>query len=201
MNKNMRIDSITLYIVEDDNPDLGDLDRTAEDYDSGDASIWDDIPEGDKAKLIEKFGSIYAVSEIFARIDQARLKEYIAGELATLGIYAEAKVSHPIVNEEGQRRLDKFNSDGLWGLASDMGADDLWAEMKEQIWNLKHHLERFGVVDEPFFKDVLDATASFDFHPLHTDSSHISTFLLHSQVFHNRPLAGESSDSDGRAAV
>ena len=196
MNKNMRIDSITLYIVEDDNPDLGDLDRTAEDYDSGDASIWDDIPEGDKAKLIEKFGSIYAVSEIFARIDQARLKEYIAGELATLGIYAEAKVSQPMMSGGGPRRVDTFNSSGLWGVASDLGADDLWAEMKEQIWDLRGHLERIGVLDDIFFKEVLDAAESFDFHARHVDNTHLSTFLLQSQVFHNHRFAVENDGSD-----
>ena len=196
MNTNMRIDSITLYVVEDENPDLSYLDQTAEDHYSGDDSIWEDVSEEDKAKLIAKFGSIYAVSEIFAHIDQARLKEYIAGELATLGLFAEAKVSQPIMSGGGPRRVDTFNSSGLWGVASDLGADDLWAEMKEQIWDLKRHLERFGVLDDIFFKDVLDAAESFDFHARHLDNTHISTFLLQSQVFHNHRFAVENDGSD-----
>ena len=188
MKTKVKIDTITLHVVEDENPDLSELERTPEDHYGDDGSNWVHVSEEDQTKLIEKFGSLFAVSELFARLENQRLEEYYAREWIMLGIYAEATVSYPIYDEGGLRREETFYSTGMWGLESDSEMDYLWVELKEQIWDLQNHLKLFGITDRTFFKQVLDATEGMEIHVRHIGDTQVSTFLLQSQVFHNTPI-------------
>lgn len=76
--------------------------------------------------------------------DHKRMEELNRGDFCFLGIMAEARISYP-VNEAGDRRLETLTSGGIGGVESD--CDDSYMEEleREQLDDLKAHLETFGV--------------------------------------------------------
>jgi hypothetical protein len=59
------------------------------------------------------------------------------------GLCAVAWVSYPTSNEN--RRGECLESAGIWGIASDSGEDYIKDVAKEEVSELKTHLEMFGV--------------------------------------------------------
>jgi len=80
----------------------------------------------------------------FERIQQLE-REYFS----FIGIRAEAVVQYPIAGNPGSFRLETLTSGGLWGIESDSG-DYLKEVAKEQLEDLKQHLEQFGVDTSDF---------------------------------------------------
>jgi hypothetical protein len=79
---------------------------------------------------------------------EERLAEYEAGNFHFMGCQARAEVSYPI--GQGCRRLEQFSSGGLWGIESDSERSFLQETEKEELADLKAHLERFGVDTSDF---------------------------------------------------
>lgn len=76
--------------------------------------------------------------------NEKRLEAYHSGEWWYTGCRAEAIVSYP-VNDTGDRRMERFTSGGLWGIASDDTVEYRKEVQTEQLTDLKAHLETFGV--------------------------------------------------------
>jgi len=81
----------------------------------------------------------------FWEIDRKRLEDYENGFWCMLGCVAEAVVSYPIAGDEQNRRLETFSSRGIWGIESD--CDELTRQDfgREEIDDLKQHLQVFSV--------------------------------------------------------
>lgn len=80
----------------------------------------------------------------YIKEDMQRLEQFNSGELCVYGCIAEAEVSYP-VNANGDRRIQKFTSGGLWGIESDSDREYREETAKEQLEDLKEHLERFNI--------------------------------------------------------
>lgn len=117
----MRVDSLRIVWEYDDSPDLSYL---TQDY--------KDCSEEDREKYIKE--------------DQKRLMDYHLTVWCMMGCYVEATVSYP--TGFNSRRLETFNSGGLWGIESDSGKDYIDTIELEQIQDLKEHLSHFGVILE-----------------------------------------------------
>ena len=59
------------------------------------------------------------------------------------GICAVAEVSYSIGGNS--RRIERFQSGGLWGIESDSEQDYIEEVEQDELADLKEHLERFGV--------------------------------------------------------
>ena len=81
--------------------------------------------------------------------DYKRAEDYNNGYFSLIGIQAEAVVSYPSGN--GSRRLEWLTSAGLWGIESDSG-DYLDEVTKDELEDLKRHLEHFGVNTDNFYQ-------------------------------------------------
>lgn len=75
--------------------------------------------------------------------DQKRLRAYDRGEWWMTGCVAFAMVSTPCGS--GSRRLQEFQSGGLWGIASDESPEDKRSFEAGQLHDLRDHLESYGV--------------------------------------------------------
>lgn len=75
--------------------------------------------------------------------DRERLEQFHNGNWFMMGCYAIAHVSYPVGQDS--RRLETFRSGGLWGIESDSSKDYLNETEKEQLEDLKGHLEQFGL--------------------------------------------------------
>jgi len=75
--------------------------------------------------------------------DYERMEALQRGEWCMLGVIATAKVEYLTAN--GCRRMERFRSDGLWGVESDGNADYIREIENEQLDDLYEHLEHFGV--------------------------------------------------------
>jgi hypothetical protein len=73
--------------------------------------------------------------------DYKRMEELNNGDWQFIGIRAEAEVSYKTINGS---RLEHLTSGGLWGIESDAG-DYLNEIMKEELSDLKNHLQNFNV--------------------------------------------------------
>ena len=132
MKEKIKIESITVERINDNQPDLSWLESSVENgkIDSCQYSQKDyDEDRENTEKYIEQ--------------DQARLESYYQGNWNMLGIRAIAKVSYSIGN--GNRRLETLTSGGIWGVESDSDQDYFETLEQEELDNLKEHLETFGV--------------------------------------------------------
>jgi len=149
----VKIKSVRIKWIYDEYPDVSWLDRTAEDHYGKDGSNWDHVSDTDKAVTVEKYGSLMAACEHYARQDQERLQAFYDGEWHMAGCVARATVAY---TQKGFSvyigRREEFSSGGLWGIESD--SDDGYREEveKEQLANLKEHLEQFGVDTSDFYE-------------------------------------------------
>jgi hypothetical protein len=83
--------------------------------------------------------------------NEKRLDAYHSGEWSYQGCRAEAIVSYP-VNDTGDRRMERFSSGGLWGIASDDTGEYRQEVEKDELTDLKAHLETFGVDTSDFWQ-------------------------------------------------
>ncbi len=75
--------------------------------------------------------------------DYRRMERLNRGDWLYMGIEAEAMIKYPIGG--GNYRLQRFTSGGLWGIESDSGDDYITEVENDQLFDLKAHLETFGV--------------------------------------------------------
>ena len=118
------------------------LERSAEDH-FGEG--WSHVPDEDKAKVVEKHGSIWKACEAYARQDAERISDFRGGRWCFESCRAIAEVRYEI--SPGTYRIEHLSSPGLGGIESDAG-DDYRREIEvEQLAELSFHLGRFGVDD------------------------------------------------------
>jgi hypothetical protein len=100
---------------------------------------------------LEKKGYSKGVAEEIARSyvrnDYDRMQAYDRGDWQMQGCVAKAKVSYSL--PQG-RRIEHFQSGGLWGIESDSDGSYLLEVAKEELFDLKNHLEVFGIPLEDF---------------------------------------------------
>lgn len=75
--------------------------------------------------------------------DYRRMEALNRGEWYFLGIYAHAVVSYDI--GQGCRRMESMRSGGLWGIESDYPVDEIASVERDELADLRRHLETFGV--------------------------------------------------------
>lgn len=75
--------------------------------------------------------------------NKQRLEEFNRGDVYEVGIRAKAEVSYSTGN--GNRRIERFTSGGLWGIDSD-SEETYFEEVKaDELADLKNHLAQFNV--------------------------------------------------------
>lgn len=82
----------------------------------------------------------------YALQDYERMTRYNKNEWCYVGVYAEAEVSYPI-SSQGDRRVERFSSGGLWHIESDSDESYFSEVEQEQLDDLKRHLAKFGVTE------------------------------------------------------
>lgn len=125
----VRIDKITVKRETDDNPDLSFLQQ--------------DYAEVKNEKERQKY----------LKQDKDRLEAYNRDEWYMMGIVAEAEVSYPM-DAQGNRRIERFSSGGLWGIDSDSDEKYIKEVEEEQLDDLKAHLEVFNVDTSDFKQKI-----------------------------------------------
>jgi len=123
---------------------------------------WDHVKQETKNELIAKHGSLQAVEEHYAMQDYERMKDFQNGNFVLIGIRAECTVKYKCPNHPGSYRIETFTSAGLWGIESDSGDDYLNDVAKEQIADLKIHLNCFGVDTSGIEELTPDAIEEFE---------------------------------------
>lgn len=116
------------------------LERTAEDH-FGDG--WSHVADEDKARVIEEHGSIWKACERYAQEDAERLSDFRAGRWCFQSCVAVAEVRYVI--SAGTFRIEHLSSPGLSGIESDSDEPYQREVEVEQLGELSHHLEQFGV--------------------------------------------------------
>jgi hypothetical protein len=166
-----KIESIKIIIKGDESPDtsyLGEYTDEIADWaierSSGEyvAELPDDFeipPRGREYRFFVPYagGEEAGTKEYkeYGKQDYARSEAMNRGDWCHVGIYAEAEVSREI--GQGCRRLQSFRSSGLWGIESDSDESYIDETAREELANLKDHLESFGVDTANF--DELSAEA------------------------------------------
>ena len=87
--------------------------------------------------------------------DYERMEKLNKGDFCFIGIVANCKVKYPI--GQGSFRLENFSSSGLWGIESDSGKDYLDEVGKDELENLKFHLEKMNINTSNFDELAKDA--------------------------------------------
>lgn len=138
----MKIESIKIQQIDDPHADLSYLGEFA-----------DHIPDNiepyqiinhalEKPREFKYFIAANADNEIEAQSNYDRMQDYGKG-WHSIGITAVAIVSYPVGIIS--RRLQQFESGGLWGIDSDSNESYLNEIIKEELADLKNHLTMFGL--------------------------------------------------------
>lgn len=143
MNEKPKIEEITVKRELDNNPDLSYLGEFGNDECK--FAIEHDIGN---SRTYNYFNANNVENMIQARENYERIMEFERGEVGLIGIVAHATVSYPIDNN-GDRRREYLSSSGLWGIETDNTSEEIESIEKEQLDDLREHLNVFGV-------DVLD---------------------------------------------
>jgi len=167
--KRPRVDSIKIKHIFDDSPHtdwLGTFTNQADPDDikrhavipwkPGDSDTMDFFVPGNSldshkrslAKMGYSKGEADRLARSYVRQDYERMKALDNEEFCMIGIQAEARVSYD--EGQGNRRLEWFTSSGLWGIESDSGPDYLADVERQELANLKGHLERFNIDTSDF---------------------------------------------------
>jgi hypothetical protein len=75
--------------------------------------------------------------------DYQRMESLQRGDWYLMGIQAKAELSYDI--GQGNRRIERMQSGGLWGIESDSDADYIVEIEQNELMDLRSHLEVFGV--------------------------------------------------------
>ena len=143
-----RVDKITIRHEHDDGADLSHIGRYSDTPGPDDRTV-DRFPNGtyDHGREYRYFIAAMSGDETgnpdSVRQDYVRMEAYNRGEWSMLGIYAVAEVSYSIGGK--CRRIERFQSGGLWGIESDSGQGYIEEVEQDELADLKSHLERFGV--------------------------------------------------------
>lgn len=176
-----RIEEIRIKTKFDDSPDTSYLGEYTDDYPGEDAlkrgSAFDRnagqreyryfVPMNsveDHRQGLSRIGYSRSQAEDMAREycrqDYKRMEALNAGEWHYIGVMVEARVSYSIGN--GTRRLEWFESGGLWGIESDSGEEYLAEVAQEQIQDLREHLNAFNVDTSEFEAKAKEALKEVD---------------------------------------
>jgi len=165
MKKN-KLESVEIKLVADDSPDTSFLGEYTDSPDpwaivrcEGEylENLGDDYELPSKGRVC-RFFKPYAGGEKpgskeyqeYGKQDFKRMEQLNDGEFSFIGIRACANVSYSTGQEN--RRLDILESGGLWGIESDSGHDYLEQIAREQLDDLKQHLQQFNVATKGFGK-------------------------------------------------
>jgi hypothetical protein len=128
--------SIKIEHLVDEDPHLEDL------------GVYSDLP-GPDDRTVDRPGHRYFIAAMSGEEtgnpdsveqDYQRMEAYNNGEWYMAGIRAVAEVTCPVGN--GNSRIERLSSGGLWGIESDSDMGDI---EQEQLDDLREHLEHFGV--------------------------------------------------------
>ncbi len=148
-----RVHSVTFEWGHDQFGEPDYLERSASDHFGLNGSNWSHVPDWDKARVIEEHGSIWKACERYAQEDAERVSDFRAGRWCFQSCRAIAEVRYEI--SPGTLRVEHLSSPGLSGIESDSDPTYLNEVEVEQLAELSHHLERFGVAGASL--DELDA--------------------------------------------
>ncbi len=132
----IRIDSIKIERLIDECPDISYLETTQDDQGNIISSC-----KYTQEEYLENPKQIQS----YINKDNERLEQFYSGDICMMGVIAKTEVSYPINNESNGRRIERFASEGLWGIESDSDEEFLQDIQKEQLWDLKEHLNHFNV--------------------------------------------------------
>ena len=157
--REIKIEKIRIVHKTDENPDYSFMGEYVDIPEAGVivrrlGIFWEDMPEDQEVPQRGReyrFFKPYAGGEKvgtedykkYGMQDFKRMESLNRGHWFFMGIYVEAEVSYPI--ELGSRRLEWLKSGGLWGIESDSDESYIDEIDKEQLDDLKEHLEVFGV--------------------------------------------------------
>jgi hypothetical protein len=169
-----RIDSIRIVVEDDESPDTSYLGVYQDEEQDGvivveEGRFLSDLQAEDPEYSPPERGRDYRFFLPVAGDEKPGTKEYAEygmqdfehmqglnrGDWAYVGVWAEATVSYPVGNR-GDRRLEVLRSGGLWGIESD-SKEYIKETAKDELADLKEHLQKFGVSTEEF--DELSAAA------------------------------------------
>lgn len=149
------IESITIIHKIDDTPDFSYLETT-----------WEPKPHG-KIKIISSMRYTQKeanehpkLTKKYIQEDTERLNKINNGQIWQIGIYAQAEIS---VNHGSYKRLDTLQSSGLWGIESDSSNESIKETEKDELADLKRHLQAFNVDVSNFDEIAQKATVKDEY--------------------------------------
>jgi len=97
----------------------------------------------------------------YIKQDHERLNSY-GDNWVMMGCIAEAETSYPL-NNNGDRRIERLTSGGLWGIESDSNDEHKTSIAWQELDDLKAHLEKFNVALPEDWDDCMhDAITKMD---------------------------------------
>jgi hypothetical protein len=149
------IESITIFHKIDESPDWSYLETEYEKLPHGKLRIIS------SAQIDQDFADKHPRTALRYITENAeRMRQINEGLIWAVGIYAKAVVSYAI-SENGDRRLETFQSGGLWGIESDSVRAYFEEVEQEQLEDLKDHLKTFNV-DVSNFEEIAKTTEKKD---------------------------------------
>lgn len=118
---------------------------------------WAHVPLKDKMRVVAQYGSLAKADYAYMMQDYRRMEAYNRGNWSMVGIWAEAQVSYPANGNLGSRRLETLRSAGLWGIESDSKGASVAEVTREELADLRQHLETFGVDISDFEEKAAEA--------------------------------------------
>jgi hypothetical protein len=140
----IRVERVWIEWLPDEYPDVSWLERTAADHYGKNGRNWWHVQKEHIRQVVRQYGSVKAACREYARQDAERLAAYERGQWCMTGCVAKAEVSYPI-DAQGNRRLERFQSGGLWSIESDGGGEYHREIEQEELTDLRRHLAVFGI--------------------------------------------------------
>jgi hypothetical protein len=136
----LNVDKLYIEHMPDESPDLSYLGE----YSNTPAAVHIDRKErGEQGRNEYRYFNLGHGDADYIEQDYKRYEAYNRGEWYCIGIQAVAVVSYPTGN--GNRRLETFASSVLWGIESDSDKNHMGEVEREQLNELKSHLEAFNI--------------------------------------------------------
>lgn len=148
----LKIEKIRVRVVLDPDPDLSFLGKYSDIYQEH--AI-------DREVNPRELRYFIPTNPEYGNQDYKRMESY-NNDWYMIGIIAKAEVSYCLNSVFKYKRIESFSSGGLWGIESDSGKDHLNEVKKEELEDLKDHLEHFGVDITNFDKLAKNLEIDFD---------------------------------------